>query len=107
MLHILSYQHEKLYRLVSKALANYNDNSSSDVVKEPAKFPISLLVSSYAFLSRDTVALSPRFRARMCTIAAKLGDVTALQLMYEHGCPWDENMFPSGTLRQPEGAPVA
>eukprot|EP01035_Chromulina_nebulosa_P000248 gene248-355_t len=61
VLHILSYQHEKLYKLVSKALIAYNDNDSNDA---STKLPLSLLVSSQTF--RSHVATSPRFRNVMC-----------------------------------------
>ena len=96
ILHILSYNNDEIYRLISKRLSEYCNGKKSNSFK----LPISLLIKTNMHMEYSTMILSSRFRSKICRIAARVGNLSALQWVRNPvtpngrsedllSCPWD------------------
>jgi hypothetical protein len=95
ILHIFSYHHNQLHQLVSKRLSEY---AAGGKKKESDKYlPISLLIKIHIFREYSSVCLSNRFKFRICSISAQIGNLSALKWAREQGCPWDSDTPVSAT----------
>ena len=77
ILHVLSYNDEHLCMLISKSLQVYKIGE-----KKFPKLPISLLLKANIYREFQDVLWHNRFkkfRPRICTLAASLGNLSALQ----------------------------
>ncbi len=77
IIHILSYNDDQLHHLVSKRLSEY---AAGGKKKESDKYlPISLLIKMNIFREYSAVCFSNRFKSRICSISAQVGNLSALQ----------------------------
>ena len=75
ILHILSYDHDQLHRLVSKVLGQYGVGQKAD-----RRLPMSLLMkATNRFQDYAAVLFSSHFKCKVCELSAHYGNLNALQ----------------------------
>ena len=87
ILRVLSFSSEDLHRLVSKSLSEY----CRRLKKPPSKLPISLLISTNIYREYPAIIFSVKFHSKICTLSARLGNLSAIQWARSLECPWNED----------------
>ena len=83
ILHILSYDHDQIHRLVSKSLSQYANGQQSYYNR---RLDISLLIKMNIFHEYAVVLLSDYFIASVCEQSAQHGNLSALQWARNPNC---------------------
>ena len=97
ILHVLSFSSEDLHRLVSKSLSEYCRG-----LKKPSsrKLPISLLISTNIYREYPAIIFSLQFRSIICTLSARLGNLSAIQWARSQDCSWESRLSSFGPKRK-------
>ena len=88
ILHVLSFSSEDLHRLVSKSLSGY----CRGLKKPSSKLPISLLISTNIYPEFPAIIFSLKFHSKICTLSARLGNLSAIQWARSQDCSWESHL---------------
>ena len=96
ILHVLSFSSEDLHRLVSKSLSEY----CRGLKKPSSKLPISLLISTNIYREYPAIIFSLKFHLKICTLSARLGNLSAIQWARSQDCSWESHFSSFGPKRK-------